>query len=58
LEDEKWKSLFKPYEQHDYFYGQIDFLIKFSRHEDSQKVCPETFKNYADKAFKLFSKSF
>jgi hypothetical protein len=37
LEDEKWKSLFKPYEQHDYFYGQIDFLIKFSRHEDSQK---------------------
>lgn len=58
LEDEKWKSLFKPYEQHDYFYGQIDFLIKFSRHEDSQKVCPETFKNYADKAFKLFSKEF
>lgn len=58
LEDEKWKSLFKPYEQHDYFYGQIDFLIKFSRHEDSQKVCPEIFKNYADKAFKLFSKEF
>ncbi|MDH1437619.1 DUF262 domain-containing protein [Acinetobacter johnsonii] len=58
LEDEKWKSLFKPYEQHDYFYGQIDFLIKFSRHEDSQKVCPETFKNYADKAFRLFSKEF
>ena len=58
MEDEKWKSLFKPYEQHDYFYGQIDFLIKFSRHEDSQKVCPETFKNYADKAFKLFSKEF
>lgn len=58
LQDEQWKSLFKPYEQHDYFYGQIDFLIEFSKHEDSRKACPETFKNYADKAFTLFSKEF
>lgn len=58
LQDEQWKSLYKPYEQHDYFYGQINFLIEFSRNEDRQKVCPETFKNYADKAFRLFSKEF
>ena len=58
LQDGQWKSLFKPYEQHDYFYGQINFLIELSKNEDRKKVCPETFKNYADKAFKLFSKEF
>lgn len=58
LQDGQWKSLFKPYEQHDYFYGQINFLIELSKNEDRKEVCPETFKNYADKAFKLFSKEF
>ena len=50
-----WLPLFDLYEKHFYFYGQIGFLLGYSETEED-KYDQNKFKEYADKAAKLFSK--
>lgn len=47
--DEEWEPIFEKYEDHEYFYGQIGFLIELSegRHD--------RFRFYAEKAGRYFS---
>lgn len=56
-QDIVWKSLFREYEKHGYFYGQIGFLIDYAKDGD-QNVSIEKFKRYAEIAKKLFTDKF
>ncbi|MFI8622647.1 DUF262 domain-containing protein [Marinomonas sp. NPDC078689] len=48
-----WKSLLHEYEEHEYFYGQIGFLLEGANKEG--KYSREQFRSYASKASVLFS---
>jgi hypothetical protein len=53
LNDSNWESEIIKYEKHDYFYGQIEFLLDYSLVESNYNL--EMFKRYAEKASELFS---
>jgi hypothetical protein len=49
LKDKEWESLLEKCEAHEYFFGQIGFLIDFSKDDLS------LFRSYSEKAASLFS---
>ena len=51
-ENPSWEELLVRYERHDYFYGQLGFLINYSEVEGKYNI--ERFKFYAEKASFLF----
>ena len=53
-----WKSLFRKYEKHDYFYGQISFLIDYAKDEGNQNVSMDIFTKYAEISSKIFTDKF
>ncbi|QDO82463.1 DUF262 domain-containing protein [Shewanella psychropiezotolerans] len=55
--DPSWRSLLRSYESHEYFYGQIGFLLEGSRSTDSDNYCQSKFVSLANKASVLFSNS-
>lgn len=55
INDEQWLEAFKPYHEHNYFYGQIGFLLDSCKHESEGLFCIDTFKRNACKAAVLFS---
>ncbi len=48
VNDPTWEELLRTYERHDYFYGQVGFLLDFAGEDLDQ------FERYASKAAKLF----
>lgn len=50
-----WKELFREYEEHPYFYGQIGFLVTASFDQKSQEYSQDRFTEIAKKASVLFS---
>ena len=57
LQDQVWKELLNKYEEHDYFYGRVDFLLDYAKVDD-QNICIEKFAYYAEIAEKLFTDEF
>lgn len=57
LKDPTWQDLLRCYEEHDYFYGQIDFLLQFAK-DDHDDFCQQQFKHYANLAAQLFTPQF
>jgi uncharacterized protein with ParB-like and HNH nuclease domain len=57
LQDQAWKELLKKYEEHNYFYGRVDFLLDYAKADD-QSICMEKFAYYAEIAAKLFTDEF
>ncbi|MDO7470466.1 DUF262 domain-containing protein [Acinetobacter baumannii] len=57
LQDQAWKELLKKYEDHDYFYGRVDFLLDYAK-TDNQTICMEKFAYYGEIAAKLFTDEF
>lgn len=57
LQDQAWKELLKKYEEHNYFYGRVDFLLDYAKVDD-QSICMEKFIYYAEIAAKLFTDEF
>ena len=56
LEDEKWEKSLRLFEIEDYFYGQVGFLLQYSKKEDQYNR--KIFKEYGRKAATLFSPQF
>ena len=54
MEDESWEPLFIKTEQHSYFDGQIGFILKYSKKDDSD-YDKTLFEDYSIKLAKLFS---
>lgn len=57
LSDGEWKPLLATYENHDYFYGEIDFLIRFSK-DEQQVASKQRFEQLASIAARLFKENF
>ncbi|MBV7309879.1 DUF262 domain-containing protein [Acinetobacter sp. CWB-G5] len=57
LQDTAWKELLKKYEEHNYFYGRVDFLLDYAKIDD-QIICMDKFTYYAETAKKLFDDEF
>lgn len=57
LQDTAWKELLKKYEEHNYFYGRVDFLLDYAKTDD-QIICMDKFTYYAETAKKLFVDEF
>lgn len=57
LQDQAWKELLNKYEEHNYFYGRVDFLLDYAKADD-HTVCMEKFAYYAEIAAKLFVDEF
>lgn len=57
LQDQEWKELLKKYEEHNYFYGRVDFLLDYAKVDD-QSIGMEKFAYYAEIAAKLFTDEF
>lgn len=53
--DEKWEEQINLIENHSYFYGQIQFILNFSK-EDSGSYNFENFARYSNSISKLFKK--
>lgn len=53
LHDQAWKELLNKYEEHNYFYGRVDFLLDYAKTDD-QIICMDKFTYYAETAKKLF----
>lgn len=53
-EDSSWLFLFLKFEKHNYFYGQIGFLLEYAS-LDNGKYDQNFFENYGGKAGELFS---
>lgn len=53
--DSSWKALFKDYEKHNYFYGQIGFLIKSCLDQEKGEYSQQQFIARAQIASVLFS---
>lgn len=56
IENKHWETLLIPFEGHDYFYGQIGFLLQFSIKD--KQYDQMLFKDYAEKAARLFADDF
>jgi hypothetical protein len=57
LQDQVWKELLNKYEDHNYFYGRVDFLLDYAKTDD-QIICMDKFTYYAETAKKLFDDEF
>lgn len=57
LNDAAWKPLLATYENHAYFYGEIDFLIRFSK-DEQQVASKQQFEQLAKIAARLFTDDF
>lgn len=57
LHDQAWKELLNKYQEHNYFYGRIDFLLDYAKTDD-QIICMDKFTYYAETAKKLFDDEF
>lgn len=55
VSDSSWKPLLKEFEQHEYFYGQIGFLLQASLDIKANEYSKDRFLEYATKATALFS---
>lgn len=53
LQDTAWKELLRKYEEHNYFYGRVDFLLDYAKTDD-QIICMDKFTYYAETAKNLF----
>ncbi|CAA0100528.1 Uncharacterised protein [BD1-7 clade bacterium] len=54
-EDRAWLDLLRTYENHSYFYGQVGFLLEYTRLKNAGEYCQKTFSAVAVKAAVLFS---
>lgn len=52
LENEEWEDEFINYEKHDYFYGQIGFILHFSTINEDYNI--DLFRKYAQSSAELF----
>jgi len=52
LENEIWEDEFINYEKHDYFYGQIGFILHFSTINENYNI--DLFRKYAQSCAELF----
>ncbi|MFW2151104.1 GmrSD restriction endonuclease domain-containing protein [Acinetobacter gyllenbergii] len=57
LQDTAWKELLNKYEEHEYFYGRVDFLLDYAKTDD-QIICMDKFTYYAETAKKIFDDEF
>ena len=57
LQDPDWKELLKKYEEHNYFYGRVDFLLDYAKTDD-QMICIDKFTYYAEIAAQLLTDEF
>lgn len=57
LQNQAWKELLKKYENHNYFYGRVDFLLDYAK-TDEQMICMDKFTYYAEIAAQLFTDEF
>lgn len=55
VSDPSWKPLLRKIEQHEYFYGQIGFLLQGSLDTETNEYSKDKFVEYATKASVLFS---
>lgn len=53
IKDSRWEAELVKLEKHNYFYGQIGFLLEYANSEDVYDI--ELFRKYAEKASYLFS---
>jgi len=54
IDEAKWEKLFLKYENHDYFRGQINFLIELAK-GDNDEISRKDFENYAVKSAEIFT---
>jgi len=54
IDEATWDKLFLKYENHDYFRGQINFLIELAK-GDNDEISRKDFENYAVKSAEIFS---
>ena len=52
-----WKELLKKYEEHNYFYGRVDFILDYAKTDD-QMICIDKFTYYAEIAAQLLTDEF
>lgn len=57
LQDPAWKELLKKYEEHNYFYGRVDFILDYAKADDGI-ICMDKFTYYAEIAAHLFTDEF
>lgn len=57
LQDPDWKELLKKYEEHNYFYGRVDFILDYAKTDD-QMICIDKFTYYAEIAAQLLTDEF
>ncbi|WP_160243344.1 GmrSD restriction endonuclease domain-containing protein [Acinetobacter indicus] len=57
LQDPDWKELLKKYEEHNYFYGRVDFILDYAKTDD-QMICKDKFTYYAEIAAQLLTDEF
>ncbi|MBC7001559.1 DUF262 domain-containing protein [Photobacterium sp. BZF1] len=55
VEDPSWHPLLRKFEEHEYFYGQVGFLLKGSQDPESGLYCINKFTTLANIAAVLFS---
>lgn len=57
LNDSAWQPLLARYENHSYFYGEIDFLIRLGK-DEQQVACKQRFDQIGSIAARLFKDDF
>lgn len=57
LQNLAWKELLKKYEEHNYFYGRVDFILDYAKADDGI-ICSDKFTYYAEIAAQLFTDEF
>lgn len=57
LQDPDWKELLKKYEEHNYFYGRVDFILDYAKTND-QMICIDKFTYYAEISAQLLTDEF
>lgn len=57
IQNPAWKELLKKYEEHNYFYGRVDFILDYAK-ADEGNICMDKFTYYAEIAAHLFTDEF
>lgn len=57
IQNPAWKELLKKYEEHNYFYGRVDFILDYAKADDGN-ICMDKFTYYAEIAAHLFTDEF
>lgn len=57
IQNPAWKELLKKYEEHNYFYGRVDFILDYAKADDGS-ICMDKFTYYAEIAAHLFTDEF